>query len=225
MKKKTLAYLLLGVMAISGCEFTKNSSSSPVTPSSTGEKTSSSVSSNVPGTNNSSSSSTSDGITHRDPFETDIENSSKTRDYKSDYDEMVEDFSTNGNQKNTLRVLVDSETMLANTPDFAIYKMATGSYELESYEGIGFRMRKVGEGTLDLSNLVLALRGGDAFETYPISLADAVDTDVEALPELTEEYQDFIIAPGQSIEDDTTEYPAKEGGNSRCHRHTCTRSW
>ena len=214
MKKKTLAYLLLGVMAISGCEFSKNSSSSPVTPSSTGEKTSSSVSSNVPGTNNSSSSSTSDGITHRDPFETDIENSSKTRDYKSDYDEMVEDFSTNGNQKNTLRVLVDSETMLANTPDFAIYKMATGSYELESYEGIGFRMRKVGEGTLDLSNLVLALRGGDAFETYPISLADAVDTDVEALPELTEEYQDFIIAPGQSIEDDTTEYPAKEGGNS-----------
>ena len=214
MKKKTLAYLLLGVMAISGCEFTKNSSSSPVTPSSTGEKTSSSVSSNVPGTNNSSSSSTSDGITHRDPFETDIENSSKTRDYKSDYDEMVEDFSTNGNQKNTLRVLVDSETMLANTPDFAIYKMATGSYELESYEGIGFRMRKVGEGTLDLSNLVLALRGGDAFETYPISLADAVDTDVESLPELTEEYQDFIIAPGQSIEDDTTEYPAKEGGNS-----------
>ena len=214
MKKKTLAYLLLGVMVISGCEFTKNSSSSPVTPSSTGEKTSSSVSSNVPGTNNSSSSSTSDGITHRDPFETDIENSSKTRDYKSDYDEMVEDFSTNGNQKNTLRVLVDSETMLANTPDFAIYKMATGSYELESYEGIGFRMRKVGEGTLDLSNLVLALRGGDAFETYPISLADAVDTDVEALPELTEEYQDFIIAPGQSIEDDTTEYPAKEGGNS-----------
>ena len=128
---------------------------------------------------------------------------------------MVEDFSTNGNVDNALRVLVDSAPGrdFPDSPDGAIYKVA-GQYGIESYEGIGFRIRKVGEGTLDYSNLVLALRGDDAFNTYPISLQDAVNTDAEELPELSDEYQDIVIAPGLTIEDDTTEYELKDGGAS-----------
>ena len=203
MKKKTLAYLLIGVMAVAGC--TPKQSSTP-TSSTGGTNSSSSVTPSTPATP-SSPSSPSVGITHLDPLQRDIENPSKTRDYNSDYDELVEDFSTNGNVSSALRVLVDSAPGrdFPDSPDGAIYKVA-GQYGIESYEGIGFRIRKVGEGTLDYSNLVLALRGDDAYNTYPISLSDAVNTDAEELPELSSEYQDIVIAPGLTIEDDTTEY-------------------
>ena len=220
MKKKTLAYLLIGVMAVAGCTPRKSSTQTP----STGGNPSTPSSTVTPSTPSSpltpsSPSSPGTEIKHLDPLVREIETPSKTRTYNSDFDEMVEDFSTNGNQKSTLRVPVDSgdagvSGFFPDSPDKAIYKMATGSYAIESYEGIGFRIRKVGEGILDYSNLVLALRGDDAYKTYPISLADAVNTDAEALPELTEEYQDIVIAPGQSIEDDTTEYELKDGGNS-----------
>ena len=67
--------------------------------------------------------------------------------------------------------------------------MATGTHAIQSYEGIGFRIRKVGEGTLDLGNLVLGLRGDDAFKVFELPLADAVNPDGEPLEELTEESQ------------------------------------
>ena len=221
MKKNKLAYLLFGVMLISGCKLTP--SSSTVTPS-TGDSSTTPSSVETP-SSPTESSSTGDptpedpadptpedpsdpedpvdptpGIEHLDALVSDIENPSKTREYKSDYDEMLDDFSTTGNVDSTLRVLVDSAPgrNFPDTPDGAIYKVA-GQYGIESYEGIGFRIRKVGEGTLDYSNLILALRGDDAFNTYPISLQDAVNTDAEELPELTDEYQDIVIAPGLTI--------------------------
>ena len=223
MKKKTLAYLLLGVMAISGCKLESSSSKTPSTggnpstPSSSVTPSSPSTPSN-PSTPSTPSTPVTPGIEHLPPLTREIENPSKTREYNSNYDEMLEDFSTNGNVKSALRVMVDSADngeggFFPNSPDGAIYKVA-GQYGIEAYEGIGFRIRKVGEGTLDYSNLILALRGDDAYNTYPISLADALDTDAEALPELTNEYQDIVIAPGQTIEDDTTEYESKSGGSS-----------
>ena len=222
MKKKSLAYLLIGMMALSGCN--PPVGSSPATPSTGG--TSETASSTTTPSSEQTSTTPSDPVTsdptdeivHLDPLVREIENPSKTRKYNSDYDEMVEDFSTNGNQTSALRVLIDSADngesgFFPNTPDGAIYKVA-GQYGIASYEGIGFRIRKVGEGTLDYSNLVLGLRGDDAYKVFPISLADALDTDAEALPELTNEYQDVVIAPGQTIEDDTTEYELKDGGAS-----------
>ncbi|MDE7213011.1 MAG: hypothetical protein K2N42_00350, partial [Anaeroplasmataceae bacterium] len=91
-----------------------------------------------------------------------------------------------------------------------IYKMATGSYELASASNIGFKMRVV-SGTIDYSNLVLGLRGDDAFKVFEINLADALDDDGEALPELTNEFQDVMISPNLSIEDADTKYMLASG--------------
>ena len=209
MKNKKTLFLVLGALVLAGCNVTPPSSSStaPSTPSS-------------PSTPNTSSSTQApSGVTHLDPLVREIENPSATRTYKADFDTMLDDFSTTGTENNRLRVLIDSNDagesgFFPDSVDKAIYKMATGAHAIQNFEGIGFRVRKVGEGTLDYSNLVLALRGGDAWKTYPISLSDALTPDAEALPELTSEYQDIVIAPGQTIEDDTTEYETLEGAPS-----------
>ena len=164
-------------------------------------------------------------VEHQDPFVKDIDPEAALRQYNSAFDLMVDDFSgetLNGtptdavhSQASRLRVLVDSANGdFPSSPDASIYKMATGTHAIQSYEGIGFRIRKVGEGTLDLENLVLGLRGDDAFKVFELPLADAVNPDGEPLEELTEEWQDLVIAPGLSIEDDTTEYEFAAGGNS-----------
>ncbi len=166
-----------------------------------------------------------EGIDHQSPFVKTVENPSVTRAFRDDFDLMIEDFSSetpSGEKstsavynKSTLRVLVDSEDVdEPKSPDAAIYKMATGSYEIHNFEGIGFKMRKVGNGELNLSNLVLGLRGDDAFKVYPINLANAKDADGENLPELTSEFQDFVIAPGLSIEEANTVYELAAGGAS-----------
>ena len=148
-----------------------------------------------------------------DGFDTNLINPSAERAFRDGIDVMIEDFSTNGSQKynSFLRVLADNQANPAPTSgDAAIYKIASGVYQFENYAAIGFRMRVV-EGTIDLSNLVLALRGDDNYQLYEISLADALDIDGSALPRLTGEFQDFIICPNLSIEDDTTEYLLKDG--------------
>ena len=164
-------------------------------------------------------------IHHLDPFVTQVENPSLTRDFNEEFDEMVEDFSSANPSgtlgtgsvfnKSFLRVLVDSENEgEPTTPDAAIYKMATGSYQIQNYEGIGFKMRIVGAGSLQLSNLVLGLRGDDAFKVYEINLGSALNPDGEALSELTHEFADVVVSPGQSIEDANTLYELVAGGNS-----------
>ena len=198
MKKKNLIVLLGAVlgMTLAGCNKKKNPEP-PVEPE----------------------------IQHQAAFVSSVENPSMTRAFRGDFDQMIEDFSgaTPTGTKNDgatfnkamLRVLVDSEDAGEPlTPDAAIYKMATGNYEIENFEGIGFKMRIVGNATLKLSNLVLGLRGDDAFKVFPIKLSEAKDPDGEALPELTGEFQDIIVAPGLSIEDANTLYELAAGGNS-----------
>ena len=164
-----------------------------------------------------------DNINHQDPFVSTVTDPSVTRDFRDDFDEMIEDFSgatpsgetTGVYNNNTLRVLVDSEDAgEPTTPDGAIYKMATGNYEIHNFEGIGFRMRIVGNAKLNLSNLVLGLRGDDAFKVYPIKLSEALNPDGELLPALTGEFQDIIVSPGMSIEDANTYYELAGGGAS-----------
>ena len=161
-------------------------------------------------------------IEHQDPFVTTVTDSSATRQYRPEFDAMVEDFSgatpsgtTTGEFTDPfLRVLVDSEDEYEpQTPDAAIYKMATGTYAIEAYEGIGFKMRVAGHKAIKYSNLVLGLRGDDAYKVYELNLADALDPDQEELPALTDEWQDVIISPQQSI-DANVEYELKEGGSS-----------
>lgn len=167
----------------------------------------------------------SEAITHLDPFVRSLENPSQTRAFNADFDVMVEDFSgaTSSGEfgkggalaQSHLRVLVDSQDQNEPTsPDAAIYKMATGSYEIHNFEGIGFKIRKLAGGSLNLSNLVLGLRGDDSFKVFEINLAEAVNPDGEALSELSEEYQDLVVCPGQSIEDANTVYKLLDGGDS-----------
>ena len=161
-------------------------------------------------------------INHQAPFVSQLENPSTTRQYRDEFDGMIEDFSSATPSGQTtgaftdpfLRVLVDSKDGDEPiTPDASIYKMATGTYEIEQYEGIGFTMRVTGNKSLKLSNLVLGLRGDDAWEVYQLKLSEALDPDQEALPELTEEFQDIIISPQQSLDGDL-EYQLISGGNS-----------
>ena len=162
-------------------------------------------------------------INHQDPFVTTIENPSATRNFDSRFDEMADDFSGSNPVGETeatiapskLRVLVDSSNShKPNSPDAAIYKIGTGTHDIDTFDGIGFKMRMVGNKSLKLSNLVLGLRGGDGYQVYPVKLSEAVDPDGDALPELTEEFQDIVISPQLSIEDANTLYKNLDGTDS-----------
>ena len=233
MKNKKLLALLIGTLVLSGCgpKPSENPTDEPTQHPSVEEPTTVEPTSEQPTTvEPTTEEPTTDEpnppeVEHQDPFVKDIDAEASLRQYNSAFDLMVDDFSGETlsgtptdavhSQASRLRVLVDSANGdFPASPDASIYKMATGTHAIQSYEGIGFRIRKVGEGTLDLENLVLGLRGDDAFKVFELSLADAVNPDGEPLGELTEEWQDLVVAPGLSIEDDTTEYEFAAGGNS-----------
>ena len=162
-------------------------------------------------------------IEHLDAY-TAVDEAAEVRKFDERFDVPVDDFSgatiagvTDGTRHNGfLRALVDSAVDgFPKTTDGAVYKAASGTYEAMNFgaNGIGFRMR-VSRGKVGLKNLRLELRGGDAFQTYPIQLTEAMNSDNEALPELTDEYQDFLINPGQTIEDENTVYKNVDGTDS-----------
>lgn len=198
-------------MLLAGCSNKPAPSTSTVTPTTP----------TTPTTSNPGPTSTTPqpSMEHQSPFVKDLEEGAFVRDYKEGLDTMVNDFSgaslegetENGNFSNhgTLRVLVDSQNEdFPKDSEASIYKMATGSYQLQDYDSIGFVIRKV-NGTINYSNLVLGLRGDDAWDVYPISLADAVDDEGNELPELNSEFQTIKICPNLSIEDADTEYTLK----------------
>ena len=196
------------------------SSSETSTPSSSQAPTPSSSDTSAP---SSSEAPTPEVITHLDAY-TGVAAGAELRDFDERFDTKVDDFSgetingtTDGVRHNgILRALVDSELdNFPKTTDGAIYKAAAGTYEAMNFgaNGIGFKIR-VSRGKLALKNLRLELRGGDAFQTYPIQLADARDGDNEALPELTGAFQDIVINPGQTIEDENTVYKNTDGTDS-----------
>ena len=226
MKNKSLFLLLAtSALVLGGCGGNNPdpSSTTPSTPSTTSETTSENTSETTSETTSEETSNTSEGevIEHQTPFVSTIENPSALRNFDERFDEIADDFTSeqiNGTTTGTvtseskLRVLVDSKDVYEpTTPDRAIYKMGTGFYDLPTYDAIGFRIRMVGNGALKLSNLVLALRGGDDYKVYEIKLSEALDQDGDALPALNGEYQDFIISPQQSIEDANAVYENKDG--------------
>ena len=210
--KKThlLVVSLAAMMALAGCNTT------PTVPTSTEPPTT------EPTTDPSTEPTTPvETIEHQDEFTREIENVSSTRAYDERFDEMLDDFSgesingkTTGTiNSNTLKVLVDSQNVdaIPNSADRAIYKVGTGYYDLPTYDGIGIKVRISGNKSLKLSNLVLALRGDDSCAVYPIRLSEALDVDGEALPELSEEYQDLVVCPQLSIEDANAVYTLNSG--------------
>lgn len=217
MKKKTLAWAVLPAALLLAACGGGRSEESP-SDSSTPEESTSQTESETSSTSEST-------VNHLDDF-THATGEAVERAYDERFDVMLEDFSgenlageTEGGtlHKGRFEGVVDSD--LYNFPsdtDRALYKAAGESYEGMNLgaNGIGFRMR-VTKGSVKLANLHLELRGGDApLTTYKIELTDARDSDNEALPELSGEWQDFLINPGQTIEDENTVYKNVDGSDS-----------
>ena len=163
-------------------------------------------------------------VVHQDPFVRDVAAGTALREYKADFDAMIDDFSgenlngeLTGGARNEglLRVLVDSENGdYPNSPDASIYKQASAAFYAAHPDVVGFKMRKVGDGTLGMKDLIFGSRGDDTYNVYEINMADALDSDNEALPELTNEWQDFEIDFNNTIEDETTEYTLAADGSA-----------
>lgn len=153
-----------------------------------------------------------------------IDKNARTRAYKEEFDLMLDDFSSTtlkgtlsgeGRQvsESYLQVSINSksEETYPGNDDRSIYKQASGDYNIHSFDAIKFRMR-VTEGELKKEDLILGLRGDDAFNLYELSLSEALDNDSEEIPELTGEWQDIIVSPMNSIEDSNTVYTSKSSG-------------
>lgn len=149
-----------------------------------------------------------------------------TRNYNANYDEMLDDFSSSTPVGNPsveedyqsfpyLRVELDGA---GHIDDKAIYKYASGNYLFHQLQ-IGLDIRLV-EGTLPLSNMVLALRGNDAWLTHNISFDELLDGDGNPLDELTNEYQTLVFDVAGSIEDDSVVYFDKNTGEPTTTRVT-----
>ena len=160
-------------------------------------------------------------VVHQNPLVKEVGESQTLRKFSSKFDKMVDDFSgatlvgtlTNGQRnEGLLRVLVDSENDdFPSTPGKAILKLGSPVFGTAKPEAFGFKVRKVGNGTLSTNDLVLGLRGvNEDANVYPINLSDALDEDGEALPELTNEWQDIVVDLNNSIEDDNAVYPGTE---------------
>lgn len=228
--KKSLLFVsisLVALLGITSCNNNSNDSSSTSPVSSSTTVTSSTTNPSSTTTPASSSSSTTPSGFEDDtpkPTEENLPEGTVVRDYNPAFDTMVDDFSgetSTGTLSDTgatyqskpyLKVALhskwdelttsDSERMVPTTPDRAIYKMATGTYDLVSMDAIGFRVRLAkGSTPIALSNLIFGCRGADTVQVYPINLANAVDADSSPLEEILYEYKDLMISVKNSVDD------------------------
>ncbi|MBQ2494473.1 MAG: hypothetical protein II520_04490, partial [Bacilli bacterium] len=224
MKKKLIAWAVLPLAALLAACGGPKPTPTPSSPTDTSEDTSIHTSEETTSEETTSEDTSVDPVVeHLDPY-TPISETAELRTYDARFDAPIDDFSSNTLQGATdgvrhngfLRALVDSALPgFPKTTDDAVYKAAAGTYEAMDLgaNGIGFKMR-VSRGKVALKNLHLELRGDDAYQTYKIELTDALNGDGEALPELTDEFQDIVINPGQTIDDENTVYKNKDGSDS-----------
>lgn len=148
----------------------------------------------------------------------------ETRNFMEANDHMVNDFSSKVADdaitgeatkidRPFLRVRANTANteLVPNSADNPIYKIGTGSYEIEKGYSIGFKMKLADSKIVDNNHLVLALRGADTVSTFPIAFANAKDPDGEALPTLSNEYKEFVISPNATIENENTPYKTADG--------------
>ncbi len=167
------------------------------------------------------SSSKTDPVTHRAGLNKTLAEGAITRNYDERFDTIIEDFSgesllgtTDGvTHKAYLREVVDSNLeSFQITPDSAIYKMASATFggdkTLIGQSSINFKMR-VASGKLSIKDLILGIRPSDdnSGHVYPINLGDALDSEQEALPELTNEFQTISVSVSESVGDEDTLFP------------------
>ncbi len=223
MKKKLIAWAVLPLAALLAACGGPKPTPSTSSPTDTSEDTSIHTSEDTSEETTSEDTSVDPVVEHLDPYAP-IADGAELRTYDARFDAPIDDFSSNTLQGATdgvrhngfLRALVDSALPgFPKTTDDAIYKAAGGTYEAMDFgaNGIGFKIR-VSRGKVALKNLHLELRGGDDYQTYKIELTDALNGDGEALPELTNEFQDIVVNPGQTIDDENTVYKNKDGTDS-----------
>lgn len=167
------------------------------------------------------SSSKTDPVTHRAGLNKTLAEGAITRNYDERFDSIIEDFSgesllgtTDGvTHKAYLREVVDSNLeSFQITPDSAIYKMASATFggdkTLIGQSSINFKMR-VASGKLSIKDLILGIRPSDdnSGHVYPINLGEALDSEQEALPELTNEFQTISVSVSESVGDEGTLFP------------------
>lgn len=225
-KSLSLFCLLAASFALTSCGGGKNSSTVPGS-SDSGTSVPPSSSVTPPSTSVTPPSTTPDPDPGSDIVDAVLPSDTVLRAYDSKFDQMVDGMSGENAvgtvdsgaayvSKQTLKVKVDADYKDFDYPsdsDKSIYKYAKKA-DINSAHGIGFRMRLV-SGSLPLSQLYLALRGDDSFQVYPISLAAAYDANGDAVKELTSEFQDIVICPAQSIEDENAVYLQKDGTPSQ----------
>jgi len=219
--KKSLLVLLATIGMLASCTPGTSSSlseSSSSAASSSNSSASSSSSSSVIESSSSSSESSSEVLVVEDPDPTPAyadESPITTRAYNGLFDKTLDDFSGATATGTGTGVYLGAPYLLVKldpTAEFPgttsgdpIYKYATGTYAIEDSYQIGFRMKLVA-GSLPLNKLKLGLRGGDAWNVYELPFSTLQNGDAEALPELTTEYQDYVVDLNNSIADDTVEY-------------------
>ena len=213
MKKANVVLLVLATAGLlAACGGPGSSESEPIESPSSSVETPSSTEPVETTTEPTPSTSIEDPIEHQAPYTKDLAEGTIERAYDDKFDLMHDDFSgetTNGVASEinapTLRVLVDSANGdFPSTADASIYKTARDG-GFASFDGIGFRMR-VASGKVSLANLALKLRCANDKDLYTLKLAEAKNPDGEDLPELTGEYQDIVISPNMSIDDENTVY-------------------
>ncbi len=226
-KKSLLVVLPFSVgMILAACSTDKPDQSSSSSSQASSVISSSPISSSTSSSSSKqeSSSSQSDPVTHRAGLNKALAEGAITRNYDERFDTIIEDFSGEsmlGNSdgvvhKAFLREVVDSDLeSFQITPDSAIYKMASAAFggdkTLIGQSSINFKMR-VASGKLSIKDLILGIRPSDdnSGHVYPINLADALDSEQEALPELTNEFQTISISVSESVGDEDTLFPGTQ---------------
>ncbi len=213
--------MLLGMLPLSAAMIL--AACNPDAPATSSNSNGSDSSSNSETISPSSTGSESKGeaVTHRAGLNKTLAENAITRDYDERFDKNIEDFSgesLNGTSDATkhasfLREVVDSDLDgFPNSPDAGIFKMASGTFDgdktLLGSSIIHLSMR-VTEGKLPLNDLILGIRPSDdnSSHVYEINLAEAVNEDGEANPELTNEFQDISIDVGNCVDDANTTFP------------------
>lgn len=149
------------------------------------------------------------------------------RAFNPNFDVMLDDFSSKTpsgivggdafyQEEPYLSVPVHSQwTNFPGTADGAIYKVGSSIYAFQTMDAIGIKVRlKNGSPKIGLENLVMGLRGGDEYKIHEIKFSDAIDQDGSPLSEITEEYQEILVSPSQTISDSETVYKNQDGTDS-----------
>lgn len=128
--------------------------------------------------------------------------------YEEKYDKVFEDFNredisdtvklssdAKDSGKSYLEVKYGPETP---NPDDAIYKQAVPG---EAGRGNLVIIMRSPDGSASLDDIILGTRYNDSFPVYGKTLSELSDANLDELPELTDEYQKYVINFANSYED------------------------